>query len=537
MTSAVLEGLPVALEKCRKTPQLFADNFLGTASKTEYQQKAFETLLNPHNHRVVIGSSNAMGKTHLISESILTAYFLWGPGIEIVTTAPTWNLLESVLWTELRNIYSNAKVNLNCDVTLTKISKSTDPQWFIVGFSPKISTSKDLSTFQGFHGPRATIIVMDEGTGVPKQLYESAERMMTGKNVYWWVIGNTTDKTSLFASLFSKPDWKSIIWNCFDSPNVYENKVTDIRDLRKEAAIVRALSEGERIKHYESYKTSYSSLLTLRWLVEKYIEWGENSFLFQSLALAQFPESNEDTKISFKRIQECMGVFGDPEKEGFAAYNGDKGITIGGDIADVGRDMTCLYTMLGNKQIDKKFYGRRDTFQSAGVIKTDVLKHYVNHYVRVGIDHTGVGAGTYNDLNNDGDIKHPGVEICPLDFGANAKEENKYANLVTEMYAITALDFESEDGFILDYDAELLNELASRKFKYIIKGGRTLLALESKDDFKKRIGHSPDRADAFVMTNYMRHYGKGQSDVLRKLESAQNEVMDAVEQNERQRDW
>lgn len=537
MTSAILEGLPIALEKCCKNPQLFSDNFLGTAAKTEYQTKGFETLLNPNNHRVVIGSSNAMGKTHLLAEAILTAYYLWGPGIEIITTAPTWNMVAGILWAEIRNIYSNAKVALGGELTLTQLKDKNDSQWFVIGFSPKISTSKDLSTFQGFHGPRATVIIFDEGTGVPNQLYDSAERMMTGKNVYWWVIGNTTDKTSAFASLFTKQDWKSIIWDCFDSPNVTENGIEDITDLRKEAAKVRAMSDSERTRHYEKYKTLYPSLLTARWLVEKFIDWGEESFLFQSLALAKFPESNEDTKISFKRVQECMGVYGDPEKEGFAKYNGDKDITIGADIADVGRDMTCIYTMQGNRQTQRKTYGRKDTFQSAGIIKKDVLKYYVDYRVRVGIDHTGVGAGTYNDLNNDGDIKHPSVEICPLDFGAGAKDETKYANLVTEMYAITALDFESDNGFILEYDVELLNELASRKFKYIIKQGRTVLALESKDDFKKRIGHSPDRADAFVMTNYMRHYGKTNNGVIDMLRDAQDKQIEAMEKSERQSDW
>ena len=275
----------------------------------------------------------------------------------------------------------------------------------------------------------------------------------------------------------------------------------------------------------------------MRWLVEKFIEWGEDSFLFQSLALAKFPESNEGTKISFKRVQECMGVFGNPEEEGFAKYNGDTDITIGADIADVGRDMTVIYNMQGNKQIEKKMYGRRDTVQSAGEIKSDVLKYYVNYRVRVGVDHTGVGAGTYNDLNNDPDIKHPGVEICPLDFGAVAKDQSKYANLVTEMYAIVALDFESKDGFILEYDAELLNELASRKFKYVIKSGMTLLALESKDDFKKRIGHSPDRADAFVMTNYMRHYGKTNEKLTDNIKQSYDDFAEAMAREASRQVW
>ena len=62
--------------ECIKNPELFSNNFLGTTKKTNYQKEAFEIILNQSNHRIAIGSSNAMGKTHLIAESILALYFL-----------------------------------------------------------------------------------------------------------------------------------------------------------------------------------------------------------------------------------------------------------------------------------------------------------------------------------------------------------------------------------------------------------------------------------------------------------------------------
>ena len=46
-------------------------------------------------------------------------------------------------------------------------------------------------------------------------------------------------------------------------------------------------------------------------------------------------------------------------------------------------------------------------------------------------------------------------------------------------------------------DEELLNDLCSVNKKYDNKGR---LQLESKDEIKKRLGRSPDKADAFVLT-------------------------------------
>ena len=46
-------------------------------------------------------------------------------------------------------------------------------------------------------------------------------------------------------------------------------------------------------------------------------------------------------------------------------------------------------------------------------------------------------------------------------------------------------------------DDELLNDLCSVNKKYDAMGR---LQLESKDEIKKRLGRSPDKADAFVLT-------------------------------------
>jgi hypothetical protein len=528
-----------AMENCRKTPQLFSDNFLGTAPKTKYQQETFETLLNPDNHRVVVYSSNAMGKTHILAESILTAFYIWGPGVEIVITAPVWNLVENVIFAEIRNIYSNAKIPLGGEMTLTKFSSKEDPQWFIIGFSPKISTSKDLATFRGFHGPKKTIIVFEEGVGVPKQLYDEGEMMMTGRDCYWWIITNTTDPTSPVAALQTRADWVKIRWDSFLSPNVQANGVKGIEDLCEEVAYVKNLTDAQREERFKNYKCPLPSLLTLRWLVEKYIEWGEDSFLFQSYCLARFPENSEDTLISLKRIQECMRVFGNPEQEGFAKYNGDSAFYIGNDIARMGSDMTVKIKFQGNKFISKKVWSKKDTVFTAGDIKSDAMEclNKQHQHVKIGVDTTGVGSGTFDQLNNDPDLRSEFIELYPLEFGSSARNDAKYANLISEMWDMAAADFKSDTGFILDRDEALMNELASRKFKYIVRDGRTLMQIESKDDYKDRIKKSPDNADAFVIMNFMRHYGATTDRLVDNIKESYNTLTEMMTKQESEVPW
>ncbi|MBR1486719.1 MAG: hypothetical protein IJ597_05645, partial [Synergistaceae bacterium] len=45
-------------------------------------------------------------------------------------------------------------------------------------------------------------------------------------------------------------------------------------------------------------------------------------------------------------------------------------------------------------------------------------------------------------------------------------------------------------------DDELLSELAAVKYKIDARGA---IQIESKEEMKKRLGHSPDRADAVVL--------------------------------------
>ena len=60
----------------------------------------------------------------------------------------------------------------------------------------------------------------------------------------------------------------------------------------------------------------------------------------------------------------------------------------------------------------------------------------------------------------------------------------------------SALDYLKVGGCVLPVDAELKTQLPSVRYSY--KDG--LLLMEAKKDHKKRLGRSPDRADAWVLT-------------------------------------
>jgi hypothetical protein len=63
------------------------------------------------------------------------------------------------------------------------------------------------------------------------------------------------------------------------------------------------------------------------------------------------------------------------------------------------------------------------------------------------------------------------------------------------------------------------------------------MAIESKDEYKKRIGKSPDNADAFVIMNAMRHWGPDSSGTVENIKKSYDTLDAILTKQEGSRDW
>lgn len=110
----------------------------------------------------------------------------------------------------------------------------------------------------------------------------------------------------------------------------------------------------------------------------------------------------------------------------------------------------------------------------------------------IAVDVCGIGAGIVDSL---AEMKEP---VLPINSSARPTLESnmgKYYNLRSQLWMEAGIKF--ADGLVqLEPDTILTGQLASTKFKFISSGR---VQVESKDDVKKRLGRSPDRADAFIM--------------------------------------
>ncbi len=424
------------------------------------------------NKRTAVSSGHSVGKSWLSAKLALTFLILHYPS-KVVTTAPTWFQIEKILWSEIRS--SHAKARFPIGGTLLQMELRLEEDWFAVG----LSTTEGVATrefgavkMQGFHSPNL-LVILDEAPGVPREIWRAVESLITGDNNKVLAIGNPTSPSGDFFECFKSPLWSTMYISCLDHPNV--------------------VSGQELIP----------GCVTRSWVEDRKTAWGEDSPLYRAKVLGQFPDEGEDTLFPLSWVE-------DAAKRVLSPLGTRR---LGGDIARFGPDRTVLYEITGQVAKLKDSAKKQDTMVTAGKIKNLIEEHlpdcYIGedgkklddckyddyHYDHVGIDDAGVGGGVSDRL------VEQDVSIDRVNFGESAIESERFINVRAEAYWILrdALNPKSTDPLQIEDDDDLLHELTNIKFSFTSKGQ---IKIESKDEIKKRIGRSPDKADALAIAYY-----------------------------------
>jgi len=153
-----------------------------------------------------------------------------------------------------------------------------------------------------------------------------------------------------------------------------------------------------------------------------------------------------------------------------------------------GGDECANYVLRNNRIIDSKFMYEKDTMKVAGELMVLGARHNI---VNFAIDNIGVGKGICDRLS---ELKKTVIEIGSAE-SATGQFKHQFYNRRTEMWWYMMRRIMDKE---LPYpqDAELRRQLSSVKYKVVNSNGQ--IALEPKAETKRRLGRSPDRADAYV---------------------------------------
>ncbi|MBQ3447776.1 MAG: hypothetical protein IJG37_09060 [Synergistaceae bacterium] len=414
------------------------------------------------NMRTAVRSCHGIGKTFTAAMCIL--WFLYTrPKAIVLSTAPTWRQVEKLIWKEIRSAYRESAIPLGGNLLpKTPELHLIHDEWYAAGLS-----TNEPDRFQGFHEEHI-LVVVDEAAGVNLEIYEAIEGILTSSGARLLLIGNPTAIGTPFYDAFTKAvGYKTFHVSAYDTPNFTSAGITP-EDIANDTWQEKAR------------EIPYPRLITPQWVSDRYKAWGESSAPYQVRVMGNFPQQGEDTLIPLLWIELAMERWEDTPD--------GQPVQIGVDVAAFGSDKTVIAVRKGQKVTTLNVYSQKDTRETAGLVR---LHAQENETQKIAVDEIGIGRGVVDSLEEEG-FYDVGVNVAE-----RATDPERYHNLRAELwYSFRELLDPDKEPIALPPDDELLSELASVKYKLDARGA---IQIESKEDMKKRLGHSPDRADAVVL--------------------------------------
>jgi hypothetical protein len=359
-------------------------------------------------------------------------------------TASTANQVRRILWREIRALYRKARIPVPEPAELPAIGVQYADGRTIEGF-----TTKDAEGMAGVSGANLLFIV-DEASGVPETIWEAIEGNRAG-GAHVVAISNPTQPAGTFFDAFHT---KRRFWH-----QVHVSSV-------------------------EASKTGIPGLATPEWCEEKLEEWGPNSPLYQVRVLGDFPDHSEDAVVPLWLVEQAK--IREVEPGGV--------LRIGVDPARFGDDESVIAVGRGPELVEIIARSALNVVQVSELVRDVARRHRVAGEIKpqIKVDTIGLGAGVADVLRKDDEL-----DVRDVVFSEVASRDDMYMNVRAEAW-FGMTDW-MKTGKIPENDDKLHMDMLGPKYKFDHKGRRQL---ERKEDVKKRLGRSPDRADAVALMTY-----------------------------------
>jgi hypothetical protein len=233
-------------------------------------------------------------------------------------------------------------------------------------------------------------------------------------------------------------------------------------------------------------------LLSPEWVEQKRIEWGEDSPWWYGRVLGEYPPESITAIIRASHLQNCLNADDEPPSVGVSQL----GIDVAG--SDTG-DYTVIRERRGQFALREWRIqtGDDDEIEEFIVDKIQIVQPQM-----VVMDATGLGFGFIGRIRR----RTPGVGFFPVNFAAASQEKNddgsrKFANLRAEIWW-RGRELARAQQWNLGWmeNAEMiLPELTAPRYREDVLAQRKIIQVEEKYEVRKRLGRSPDGADALLL--------------------------------------
>lgn len=454
-----------------------------------------------------VRSCHSAGKSFLAA--VLVLWFLFThPRSIVITTAPTDRQVRGILWKEIGALHRKARLPLGGRIIAQELK--IDRDWYAWGFT---TSDYDPNRFQGFHAAYI-LVVVDEASGVSQEIYDAVDSVLSGSHPRKLEIGNPLSPLSAFAGSFKVTGGGKFKISVFDTPNFTEFGIT-IDDIRNN-------TWAEKIGGVE---LPFPELVTPAWVRRMWEKHGEQSPFWVSRVLAEFPKATHDALIPWDWMEAALERGRDAiyTKDAFMALalaklqqtievvpvlppyiedackdevvvapidDSEIELPISRLGCDIGRggDPSVLAHRFGFAVRILNSFNIRDTMAVCGHIKRYLEETGADQAT---VDAVGIGAGVVDRGCEQG------LPYVEAQSGARSTDPERFRNARSQwLWALREL---AEEGSLAIYPDEA-GELAAAQLASIKwhpdSAGR--IVVEQKDETKKRIGRSPDEADAVM---------------------------------------
>ena len=428
-------------------------------------------------------SGTGTGKT--FGCAVLMLWFLacWKDSV-VTTVATKEDQMAKGVWREVGRLFPRFQEHFP-DAELTTLRIRMEPwrgdAWAAWALTAAVKAGEEASTaMAGLHNPDLLILV-DECPGVPQAVMNALVNTATGDHNIIAAWGNPDHQADPLATFGRMARVREIRVSALDHPNVVTG-----RELIPGAASTRSVQMRRD-------------------------EYGENGALYLSRVRGIAPEQSEHALIRLSWCEAALRRANDPQ-QGKALRIGPRSLGVdvaqseNGDQAAIARGVGALLeAVIALPCPNATTLGRQVWVQ---------MKDAGIRPEHVGVDPIGVGAATVNALDEACEAAGlPRTQRCsggakPLPALSRAADgatmdwltdANRFRNLRAQMWWQLREDL--RNGVIgLPEDRELFRELTVVQFK----DEGSVVQIESKDEIRKRLGRSPDRADAVVYWNWVR---------------------------------
>jgi hypothetical protein len=461
MSVAIERGLSMARswrEGPRGILRFVADNFGVTLDA--WQEEALVAFASPapEHRRISLQACVGPGKSAVLAWCgwwFLGTQGARGEHPKGLATAITGENLRDNLWTEYAK-WQGRSPYLRSQFTWTsrRIFANAHPEtWFIAARSwPKTANAEEQGkTFSGLHA-EYVLAQIDESGAIPATVLRAAEQALS-RCVFGKII-QAGNPISLDGMLYAAANPLRHQWHVV--------RITGDPDDPR--AWVNAPRVGDEPR---------------KWAQLQIETHGRENPWVKSYILGQFPQASINALLGIEDVEAAMARELRPSDYEWQQKR------LGVDVARFGDDRTVLFARQGLRTWQPAVMRNADTAEIAARVATVVARHAIDVTL---VDDTGHwGHGVLDQL------RVAGIPCIPLNYAAKAIDA-RYKNRRVEMWLRMA-DWVKRGGRLPDAP-ELIAELTTPTYTF----AHGQFVLEEKDQVKKRLGRSPDLADALAET-------------------------------------